>query len=115
MGGKGGSSTPSYSPPVETPGVDMAPLFSAMMQMQNMTAMMMRQNQQNMETMMAAAPKAEVDPSVNWSKRMEELRTKISGDMNTAASKRRGRESTVVTSPLTDDEVKLTESVLSGK
>lgn len=81
---------------------------------------LMMQNQQaqvaNMETMyalQASAPTTSTE-TVDWQKRADELKAKIAAEEMDAASKKRGRESTVLTSPLTDEKVKTTESVLQG-
>lgn len=97
------------------PSTDYGAMYNAMNQMAELTAM---QNANSMNAMMALqsqAPVAEVTPNVDWKKRADALREKIGAEEKEKALSRKGRESTILTSPLTDEKVKVTESVLTGK
>lgn len=98
------------------PQFDMSPMYAALSNMQATNAEMLAENQTRMNKMVGeiSSPRATPDTE-SWAQKMDALRKKISADSADAASKKRGRESTVLTSPLTDEQVKTTGSVLTGK
>jgi hypothetical protein len=113
MGGKG--SSPQYIPQQTTaPQMDMSPMYLAMGQMQQQMAEAQMQNMRQIDSLMASAPKPTVDKTVDWKNQAAELKKKIAADYDINAANRRGRESTIITSPLTDTDVALTDSVLTG-
>ena len=74
------------------------------------------QNQKNqLGMMLAQAPQPTATPTYDWKSRAAALKEKISGQVSEEAAARRGRASTILTSPLTDEDVTLTTSVLTGK
>jgi len=97
------------------PETNFAPMYAAMGQMMAMSAATNAQTIEAMTAMQAQAPKATAVAEQDWKKRSDELRAKISADMSSEAASKRGRESTVLTSPLTEEEVQTTQSVLTGK
>lgn len=111
--GKGGSPPTSTveRPPPET---DFGPMFEAMAEMSAMNAAMNAQAMDSMIMMQSMAPDSTATAEPDWKKRADALREKISASVTADAAARRGRESTIVTSPLTDEPVKTTESVLTG-
>jgi len=111
--GKGGSPPESVNRQPE-PTVDYGPMFAAMGQMAAMNAAMQAQSMDQMMTMQAMAPEPTATAEPDWQKRADALREKISASVTADAAARRGRESTILTSPLTDEKVKTTESVLTG-
>ena len=118
MGGSGQSSSPdpyAMQQP-EMPYIDMSPIYAAMGGMMEMMAASQMQNQKTqMMSLLASAPQPTATPTYDWKSRADALREKISGQESEAAAARRGRSSTILTSPLTDEDVTLTTSVLTGK
>ena len=125
--GKGKSSSPppqmqqpqSQMHTIEAPSIDLTPMYATMAQMMAMQASSQDQSLQQMRQMQSqlqtAAPKpADPDITTNWKARADALREKISATEMDAAGRRRGRESTILTSPLTDEDISTTESVLKG-
>jgi len=113
MGGKG--SSPQYvMQPAKAPQVDMSPMYRAMGQMQQQMMESQMQNMHQIDSLMASAPKPTLDKTVDWKNQAAELKKKIAADYDANAADRRGRESTIITSPLTDKDVALTDSVLKG-
>lgn len=100
----------------EMPYVDMTPIYAAMGGMMEMMAASQVQNQKNqMSMLLAQAPQPTATPTYDWQSRAAALKDKISGQVTEEAAARRGRASTILTSPLTDEDVSLTTSVLTGK
>lgn len=100
----------------EMPYVDMTPIYAAMGGMMEMMAASQMQNQKNQLSMLLAqAPQPTATPTYDWQSRAAALKEKISGQVTEEAAARRGRASTILTSPLTDEDVSLTTSVLTGK
>lgn len=100
----------------EMPYVDMSPIYAAMGGMMEMMAASQVQNQKNqLGMMLAQAPQPTATPEYDWKSRAAALKEKISGQVSEEAAARRGRASTILTSPLTDEDVTLTTSVLTGK
>lgn len=118
MGGGQSSSAadPYTTQQPEMPYVDMTPIYAAMGGMMEMMAASQMQNQQNtLGALLAQAPQPTATPTYDWKSRADALREKISGQVSEEAAARRGRASTILTSPLTDEDVTLTTSVLTGK
>jgi len=116
--GKGKSSSsppPSAMQEQQAPEMDLTPMYSTMAQMMAMQQSNSDQSLQQMRQMQMAAPQStEPEAETNWKARADALREKIAASETDAASRRRGRESTILTSPLTDEDVNTTESVLKG-
>lgn len=114
--GKGSNSPPPSAPVTQSaPEVDLSPMYMALSQMQLSNSASQQQGLQQMQAMQDSAPKQSATPSEqSWKERADALRARISASETDAASKRRGRESTILTSPLTDEEVKTTEPILKG-
>lgn len=101
MGGKSKSSSPPVQqPPQQNAGADSAAMMAAMMPM--MTTMMM-QSQQSIPQVQAP-PEPVITPSVDWATKQAELQKRIDADVTADLKRRRGRQSTVLTSPLVDDD-----------
>jgi hypothetical protein len=115
MSKKGSSQAYVEPEPVAAPMIDMSPMFEAFGAMSEMMMQTQASSTDAMMKMMAQAPQSTVTTEPDWKKRADELRAKITGDLTEEAAKRRGRESTILTSPLTEEEIKLTDSVLTGK
>ena len=86
-------------------------MYAAMGQMAAMNAAANAQTMDAMTAMQMKAPEPTATTDQDWKKRSDALREKIATN---TANTRRGRESTILTSPLTDEKVKTTESVLTG-
>ena len=119
LGGESSSSAaqdPYEMQQPEMPYVDMSPIYAAMGGMMEMMAASQVQNQKNqLGMMLAQAPQPTATPTYDWKSRAAALKEKISGQVSEEAAARRGRASTILTSPLTDEDVTLTTSVLTGK
>ena len=121
MLGEGSSGSAAAADPYamqqpEMPYVDMSPIYAAMGGMMEMMAASQVQNQKNqLGMMLAQAPQPTATPEYDWKSRAAALKEKISGQVAEEAVARRGRASTILTSPLTDEDVTLTTSVLTGK
>ena len=113
--GKGDSGGSQQIETPKEPEVDYTPMYEAMGQMMAMSAQTNAQTTEAMTAMQANAPAATATAEQDWKKRSEELREKMSANMTSDAAAKRGRESTILTSPLTEEKVKTTESVLTGK
>ena len=98
--GKTTSSTPSYSPPVESQ-IDyqslMEPMLASMTQMAMMASM-------NSTPSYTPPPSLTNVPTIDWKSKQTELQNKISADVTSDLLKRRGSASTVLTSPLVNTE-----------
>lgn len=112
--GKGGSPPEQPVARQAEPSVDYGPMFEAMGQMAAMNAALQAQSMDQMMAMQAMAPEPTAKAEPDWKARADALREKISASVTADAAARRGRESTILTSPLTDEKVKTTESVLTG-
>ncbi len=111
MGSGKGGSPPTEQPIVAEPVQDFSAMYEAMGQMAAMNAASNAQTMDAMMMMQSQAPEPTATTDQDWQKRSDALKEKIA--TNTANSKR-GRASTILTSPLTDEQVKTTESVLTG-
>lgn len=114
MGSGKGGSPPTEQPRVAEPTIDYGPMFAAMGQMAAMNAAANANTMDAMMTMKSMAPETTAVAEPNWKARADALREKISSSVSAEVAARRGRESTILTSPLTDEKVKTTESVLTG-
>ena len=114
MGSGKGGSPPEPQVQQPPPEVDFGPMFEAMAEMSAMNAAMQAQSMDSMMLMQSMAPETTAKAEPDWKKRADALREKISASVTADAAARRGRESTIITSPLTDEPVKTTESVLTG-
>lgn len=98
-----------------TPSIDLTPLYDTMTMMTEMMAAQAKSQQETMYTLMSQAPTATAKADPDFNKRADDLKAKIAADYTKEAAARRGRESTILTTPLTDEPVALTDSVLTGK
>jgi len=112
MGDMKGSSSNKEQKIEAEPVQDYSAMYNAMNQMAAMNAALNAQAMTAMTSMQAAAPKVQAEP--DWKARADSLREKIASSVTADNAARRGRESTILTSPLTDEKVKTTESVLTG-
>lgn len=111
----GTSSSSASSVPqstVEYPAFDMSAISEAMAGITTMMAQ--AYNNASAYALLASAPKATASTSSNWQSQSTDLAERIAAAYNSAEESPKGRSSTVLTSPLTDDEVNLSSSVLSG-
>ena len=79
------------------------------------TMMAQASNNESAYALLAAAPEGTASTSTNWQSQSTDLAKRIAAAYNSSEDSPKGRASTVLTSPLTDDEVNLSSSVLSGK
>jgi len=98
----GKSSKSAPPPPVQQPapidiGAIMAPMMASMSQMMVMAS-------QNSAPQIPAPPPLPEPTSVDWVKKQEELQKQMTDKAQQDLKKRRGRASTVLTSPLVDEE-----------
>jgi hypothetical protein len=75
-------------------------MMSAMMPMM---ATLMMQSQQDIPSMQAP-PEPVITPSVDWASKQAELQKRIDADVTADLKRRRGRQHTVLTSPLVDED-----------
>lgn len=95
MGGKGGGETiPAYTPP--SPEIDYEAMIGMMGEMMIMSQMNTPQY--------APPPAITSEPAVDWAARQKELQTKVDADVTAELRRKRGRASTVLTSPLVNEE-----------
>lgn len=126
--GKGGSAP--APPPVTMPQQNMAGFESMMMNFENMMMGAMgsmvsaqqaaaQQQADMMATMnmsMPELPAVERDPIIDWTEQQAQLANKAKADYNLDQARRRGRQDTILTSPLLDEEdPELGGSVLTGE
>jgi len=106
MGGKSDTVAP---PPVVDPGpgVDMTMMMGLFQQM------MANQSAQMAPPAIPDAPEVTADPVIDWTEKQKELANKVRADYEDDASRKRGRASTILTSPLLDEQLDRTESLLS--
>lgn len=113
MGGKGssGGSVPTAYPP---PQQDYMALFAPIMQMMGqMTKMSMDRMNEAMEQMATPSLPDMIEyKEIDWAKRQEQLYNKAKGELALEKARRFGREDTILTSPLLDDEEAITTSPL---
>jgi len=105
MGGKSDSTTPP--PPVEPApaGMDMG------MMMQMFSSMMGSMPQAAVPTI-PDAPEVVADPVVDWGERQTALADQARADFEDDTADKRGRASTILTSPFLDEELDKTDSLL---
>lgn len=109
MGGKGSD---NYTPPPPQPAPDMAAMVAPMMGMMGAMASMSALPMPTLEL----PPPMESVPSVDWKAKQKEIQDKIATDTAAELKRRRGRSSTILTSPLADgEEIKTTSASMSGK
>ena len=106
MGSK--SDAPSPPPPVDPgPGLDMG------MMMNMFSQMMANQSAQAPLPTIPDAPEIEKDPEIDFGERTKELANQVRADYEDEQAKKRGRASTILTSPLLDEELDRTNSLLT--
>jgi len=111
MGGKGGD---NYTPPPAQPQTDMNAMVAPMMGMMATMASMAINNSIQMPEL-PTPPPLEQPMSVDWQAKQKELQNKIAADTAQDMARRRGRASTILTSPLADGEEPATVSAkMSG-
>jgi len=111
MGGKGED---NYTPPPVQPQVDMNAMLAPMMGMMASMASMAMQNSIQMPEL-PTPPTIEKPMNVDWQAKQKELQNKIAADTAQDIARRRGRSSTILTSPLADGEEPTTVSAkMSG-
>ena len=123
-GGKGGSAPPAPTMPQQ----DFSGLENMMAGFENMMmgamgsiaqAQMAAQQQQadmmaTMNMNMPSLPEAVRDPIIDWTEQQEKLSNKARADYSLDQARRKGRQDTILTSPLLDDEEpNITGSVLA--
>lgn len=100
MGGKSNSSAPPTTTAPPSQSYDSSAAMAAMIPM--MTQVML-QSQQDIPKGYSA-PEPVITPSVDWDAKQEEIRKRIAGDVTADLKRRRGRQYTVLTSPLVDED-----------
>jgi len=106
MGGK--SDAPSPPPAVDPgPGIDMS------MMMNMFSQMMASQSAQAPLPTIPEAPEIVKDPEIDFSERTKELAEQVRADYQDEQTRKRGRADTILTSPLLDDELDKTGSLLT--
>ncbi len=110
-GGDSSASVPKSS--VEYPTFDTSAISAALAGITTMMAQ--ASNNADAYALLAAAPEGTASTSTNWQSQSTDLAKRIAAAYNSSEDSPKGRASTVLTSPLTDDEVNLSSSVLSGK
>lgn len=109
MGGKGSTENIPAPPPAQQP--DMAALVAPMMGMMSALASMSSLPIPSIQQ----PPIGEIVPSVDWQAKQKELQSKIAADTTAELSRRRGRSSTILTSPLAEgEEIKTTSAAMTG-
>jgi hypothetical protein len=101
------SSKSAPPPPVQQPEpVDINAIMAPMMEsMQQMMIMASQNNSANQPQMDTPPPPAMPEPSsIDWVKKQEELQKQMADSSKQDLAKKRGRSSTVLTSPLVDEE-----------
>jgi len=100
MGGKGGSNTaPVYTPPPQE--MNFEPMMAAMGEMMLMAS--------SMNAPKYEPPPAIIEaPTIDWTAKQKEVASKANIDITEEMKRRRGRASTVLTSPLVNEEDPLT-------
>jgi len=111
MGGKG-SAPPTSSPaPPQTSEPDIGPMMAEMNA--NMMKMMMMTSQ---DTSYTPPPAVESMPQTDWAAKQAELKSQAELDNAAAMKKKRGRASTVLTSPLEEEnKPKTVSTTLTGE
>jgi len=105
MGGKSGPAPPDAM----SPDADMAAMMQMMSSMGSMPAF-----QAPVAPIVPEAPELRRTPEVDWTTRHEELGAKAKADYKNDQARKKGRSSTVHTSPLLDEEEDETKSIASG-
>ena len=112
MGGKGGSeAAPApIMPPVQDNSAEMANMMGMMMGMMQNTMQNMPQTPQ-----LPSMPEVRKEPVIDWAERNNQLLAKTKADYGVEAAGKKGRSSTILTSPLLDEEdPSTTQSLLTG-
>lgn len=109
MGGKS-SGTQAPPAPVMPPQQDNNAEIMAMMGM-------MMESMANMPQAPALPPTPAItrEPIIDWAERNEQLLAKTRADYNVDIARRKGRQDTILTSPLLDDEETTTTSLLDNQ
>lgn len=116
MGGKGGGGSTAAAVTPTMPSVDTSGMTNMLSQMQaSNTAAILQAQQQMNEAISKIDDKDTQVEEQTWSDKMAALKAKVAADTTEIAAKKRGRASTILTSPLNDEEVKTTGSILMGK
>lgn len=109
MGSKGSPPPPVSEPPAMDMGMYMQMMNSAMMNQQAMMADASSQYQ------LPDTPEPYTSPDIDWAEKNKELSNKAKADFEDSTAKKKGRSSTILTSPLADDEeADTTKSVLGS-
>lgn len=132
-GGGGAAPPPVTMPQMDTSGIEayimqmdsmMTGMMGSLMESQMMQQEAMMQNaQQQQESMLMqmnaslpGLPDAVRDPLIDFSEQQERINNKARADYNLDQARRKGRQDTILTSPLLDDEdANITGSVLAGE
>lgn len=114
MGSSKGGGTEAPPPQVQQGSEDNTAAMMALMQMSMMqNAQNQQQQQQRPNT--PNVPQARQAPTIDWTEKQDQLAAKAKADYASDSSKRKGRENTILTGSLLDEEeVETTTSVLSG-
>lgn len=116
MGGKdSGSSMPM--PPAQSPTKDNSAEMLAMMSamMEGMNAQMANAASAIPEApVLPDAPAIESTPAIDWTEKMDQLRAKTRAEYSAEVSDKKGRMSTIHTSPLLDNDTEEEDTTLLG-
>ena len=105
----GGKSAPAPPPAVDPMGSGQMEMMMAMMQM-------MMQSMGHMAgpppvPELPEAPEVEEEREVDWADRQEQLRAKVKADYAADERRKKGTGDTILTSPLLDEELGITQSL----
>lgn len=133
FGGKGSSSAPAPMPQTPDYSGEITQMMGMMQEMMGgvmegmagqMETMMSQASEQqrtmqesilNMNMSMPEMPAAYRNPEIDWTEAQGQLSQKAKADYHLDQMRRKGRQDTVLTSPLLDDEdVDVTGSILTG-
>ena len=113
----------SSSQPPEPPAVDNSGMEQQLAMMQEAMGAMMEFSMSSMEQVTAMAnqppPMPEIpqimrEPIIDWAEKNAQLKAKSKADFGVDSARRKGRQDTIVTSPLLDDdETNVTPSLIA--
>lgn len=104
----GGKNTPEAPPAVEPAGMDM----SVMMQMMQGMMGMMGSMQPPPMPQVPEAPEVEKEEEIDWTERNKQLAAKAKADWTEDEKRKKGRNDTILTSPLLDEQLKKPDSLV---
>lgn len=107
----GGKNTPEAPPPVEPAG-GMDPEMMMTM-MQGMMGMMSSMSMPETPTI-PDSPEVETEEPIDWTERNKQLAAKAKADYQDDERRKKGRNDTILTSPLLDEELAKPDSLVTG-